>query len=80
MSSKSTSIGQFAGLNVSITPQFWIGYALLTGLIGLGLALFAALSPWPRWGVDCWGRCSIGSARFCTTWAMPSPPSARDTP
>ncbi|MBP7961744.1 MAG: hypothetical protein KBG20_11995 [Caldilineaceae bacterium] len=45
MSSNSTSIGRFAGLDLSITPGFWIGCALLTGLIGLGLALFAAMSP-----------------------------------
>ncbi len=45
MSSKSTSIGRLAGLEISITSGFWIGCALLTLLTGLGLAFFADLSP-----------------------------------
>ena len=45
MSSKSTSIGRFAGLDISVTPRFWIGCALLTGLVGLGLVFFAAKPP-----------------------------------
>jgi len=45
MSSKSTSIGRIAGLDILITPRFWIGCALLTLLMGLGLVFFAARSP-----------------------------------
>ncbi len=45
MSSKSISIGHFAGLDFFIARQFWLGSAVLTGVIGLGLALFADLSP-----------------------------------
>lgn len=45
MTQKSTSVGRLAGLDISITPQFWIGCVLLTALIAGGLALFADLSP-----------------------------------